>query len=62
MMRRVISSVRTSFRSALESEAVSGSTVFAIIETEDFDPRPTRESSLAKASGNLSRESQTIET
>jgi len=62
MIRRVISSERTIFRSALQSEAVSGSLVFAIIETEDFEPRRILESSRAKASGNLSREPQTIET
>ena len=62
MILFVISSVRTSFRSAVLSEAVSASMVLPIIKMGDFAPRRFLESSLAKALGNLSREPHTIET
>jgi len=55
-------SVRTSFRSAVGSDAVSASAGFSMVESEDFGFRLTLTSSLAKVSGRRSRDPQTIET
>src|SRR5881397_2292401 len=62
IMRRVISSVRTSFRSAMGSDAVSASVGFTIVVTEDFGSSLILLSSLAKVSGRRWSEPQTIET
>jgi len=63
MMRSIRSSERTSFLSALESEAVSAPPVLVVIlEIDAFDSHRILESSFAKVSGSLLRKPQTIET